>query len=378
MKDWLKRIGIVLVALAAVCGTIYVANRVFGNNTPKELPIPSPEVDNSGEIKKEELPTDNVEDYKNVKGKVLTNLNFREEPSTDSKIIETIPGGTVVDVKSKLRNGWFKIGHNSKEGYVSGEFLTLLSEEELKQYTQVEKYDNTYAVNKEEDMLNIRKEANKGSELLTSVKSGSVLKVLAKMANGWYKVEGNAIIGYVNGDYIKILSAEEYNTYSTKDNNLINPEENLIATYTSKSSYNENSRLNMHIAADYMNGIIVKPGETYSHLNVVHSGNDDKYVESTIFVGDGKVGTGKGGGICQTSSTLYAAIVSAKEKGINTGLNVTAQAPHSGTVNYVPRKYEATVNSGTQDFCFRNMNDYSIKIVTKYEHNTLTVSIYKV
>ena len=84
-----------------------------------------------------------------------------------------------------------------------------------------------------------------------------------------------------------------------------------------------------------------------------------------------------GGGICQTSSTTYAAIASAEEKGIKTGLNVTAQAPHSGKVNYVPRKYEATVSSGSQDFCFRNCNDYSIKIVTSYNYNTLTVTIYK-
>ena len=61
-----------------------------------------------------------------------------------------------------------------------------------------------------------------------------------------------------------------------------------------------------------------------------------------------------------------------------TGLNVTAQAPHSGSVTYVPRKYEATVASGSQDFCFRNCNDYSIKIVTSYNHNTLKVTLYKI
>ena len=134
----------------------------------------------------------------------------------------------------------------------------------------------------------------------------------------------------------------------------------------------------MHLAADYQNGVIVKPGETYSHLKVVHpEGVENIYVDSTIFVGNGQTAQASGGGICQTSSTTYAAIASAEEKGIKTGLNVTAQAPHSGKVNYVPRKYEATVSSGSQDFCFRNCNDYSIKIVTSYDYNTLTVTIYK-
>ena len=107
-------------------------------------------------------------------------------------------------------------------------------------------------------------------------------------------------------------------------------------------------------------------------------GEENKYVASTIFVNNGQTAQASGGGICQTSSTLYAAIASAKEKGIITGFNVSAQAPHSGKVNYVPRKYEATVSSGTQDFCFRNCNEYSVKIVTNYEYNTLTITIYKV
>jgi len=90
------------------------------------------------------------------------------------------------------------------------------------------------------------------------------------MANGWYYVEGNLVEGYVSGEYIKILSQEEYTNYSSKDNNLLNPNENIIATYTSTSTYNEKSRYNMHLAADYINGTIVSPGESYSHLATIH------------------------------------------------------------------------------------------------------------
>ena len=75
---------------------------------------------------------------------------------------------------------------------------------------------------------------------------------------------------------------------------------------------------------------------------------------------------------------MFQGVEEEEVKRIKTGLNVTAQAPHSGKVNYVPRKYEATVSSGSQDFCFRNCNDYSIKIATSYNYNTLTVTIYKV
>ncbi len=266
-----------------------------------------------------------------------------------------------------------------KNGYVSGEYIDLLTEEEKAEYTVVQSFDNTYAAVSNDTSLNIRSMPNTKSDILTTVKSGGVLRVYAKMQNNWYKVEGNTIYGYVSGDYIKVLTEDEYNSYSSTTNNLLDPNKNIIATYTSTSTYNKNSRYNMHLAADYENGVVIAPGESYSQLKVVHpEGVENIYVDSTIFLGNGQTGIGSGGGICQTSSTTYAAIASAEDNGVKTGLNVTAQAPHSGRVNYVPRKYEATVSSGVQDFCFRNCNSYSVKIVTTYDYNTLTVTFYKI
>ncbi|MGN1012462.1 MAG: VanW family protein [Clostridia bacterium] len=375
MKELLKRIVIVLLFLIVIC---LVFNYFI---TKKQESIER----NDSVIKEEQQEeekqtisqTDEIESYSDSKARCTTSLNFRKSPSTDSEVIEILPKGTILNVISKIRNGWYKVELNEKIGYVSGDYIKFLSDEEKMEITELEVYSNTFA--KTNTSLNIRERANKESSILTNVKNESILKVLSKMQNGWYKVEGNAIYGYVSGEYITLLSNEEYSLYSSDTNNMLEPNENIIATYTSTSTYNQNSRYNMHLAADYMNGTSVAPGETYSHLNVVHpKGEENKYVESTIFVNNGQTAQASGGGICQTSSTTYAAIVSAKEKGINTGLNVTAQAPHSGKVNYVPRKYEATVNSGTQDFCFRNCNNYSIKIVTSYNYNTLTVTIYKI
>lgn len=375
MKELLKRIVIVLLFLIVIC---LVFNYFI---TKKQESIERNDSVIKNEQQEEEKQTisqtDEIESYSDSKARCTTSLNFRKSPSTDSEVIEILPKETILNVISKIRNGWYKVELNEKIGYVSGDYIKFSSDEEKMEITELEVYSNTFA--KTNTSLNIRERANKESSILTNVKNESILKVLSKMQNGWYKVEGNAIYGYVSGEYITLLSNEEYSLYSSDTNNMLEPNENIIATYTSTSTYNQNSRYNMHLAADYMNGIIVAPGETYSHLNVVHpKGEENKYVESTIFVNNGQTAQASGGGICQTSSTTYAAIVSAKEKGINTGLNVTAQAPHSGKVNYVPRKYEATVNSGTQDFCFRNCNNYSIKIVTSYNYNTLTVTIYKI
>ncbi len=380
MRDGLKRMLIVGTLLILVILILYFA--ISNYSKPEEINNSTNneqynEVTNQEESV--ELPTDVVKNYTSSKARTNTNLNFREDSNTESKIISTISKNTVVDVISKLRNGWYKVKYQETIGYVSGEYIQILTEEEMNQITAEEEYTNTYAIVNIDDVLNIREQANINSQRLTYVKPQSILKVFSKMKNGWYKVEGNAYVGYVSNEYIKILSKEEYEALAPTKNNMVDSSRNLIATYTSKSSYNENSRYNMHLAADYINGTIVKPGETYSHLAVVHpKGVENKYVDSTIFVGDGKVAQGNGGGICQTSSTTYAAIASARDKGIDTGLNVTQQAPHSGKVNYVPRKYEATVSTGSIDFCFRNINSYSIKIEAIYNYNTLTINIYKI
>lgn len=377
MKDVFKRIIIIALFLFLICGTIYIANKKINE---KNEEVSNINVQNTTVVEnKIEEPKKDYEELDNIKARTISNLNLREEPNETSNIILTIPEGDILELQIKYDSGWYKVNYNQNNGYVSGEYIKVLTEEEISEITVDRTYENTYAVVSVNDSLNIRQRANKEASALTHVKPGSILKVYEKMQNNWYKVEGNTIEGYVSGEYIKILTDEEYKAYSSDTNNLLNPSENIIATYTSTSTYNKNSRYNMHLAADYQNGVIIAPGESYSHLKVVHpEGVENIYVDSTIFVGNGKTAQASGGGICQTSSTTYAAIASAEEKGIKTGLNVTAQAPHSGKVNYVPRKYEATVSSGSQDFCFRNCNDYSIKIVTSYNYNTLTVTIYKV
>ena len=376
MKDVLRRLVIIALFLLLVCGGIFIANeklKYLDENEPNINIQNTTVVENKLEEQKKDY-----EELNNIKAKTNSNLNLRDEPNESGSIILTIPEDDILELQVMYNNGWYKVLYNQNSGYVSGEYVSVLTDEEVSEITVDVTYDNTYAIVNVNDSLNIRAKANKEATSLTYVKAGSILRVYEKMQNNWYKVEGNAIEGYVSGEYIKILTEQEYESYSSKINNLLDPDKNIIATYTSTSTYNKNSRYNMHLAADYQNGVTIRPGETYSHLKVVHpEGVENIYVDSTVFVGNGQTAQASGGGICQTSSTTYAAIASAEEKGINTGLNVTAQAPHSGKVNYVPRKYEATVSSGSQDFCFRNCNDYSIKIVTSYNYNTLTVTIYK-
>ena len=382
MKDILKRILIVGIFLICIIGVLqYFSKKIekernTGDINPEEV-TSELEVQKSEEPVVIELETDEIELYDNSKARVNTTLNFRKEPNIESESMMQLQPEDLVDVKAKIRNGWYRVEYESKSGYLSGEYISILSEEEMKEITIAETYNKeVYAVTTVE--LNIRKRANKQAEYNSIVLPGSILRVYQRMANDWYKVEGNTVEGFVSGEYIKLLSDEEYKSYSSDENNMLKPESNIIATYTAKGSYNENSRFNMHKAADYINGTIVEPGKSYSHLHTIHpNGGGEGYLVSTVFV-DGTVTKDTGGGICLTSSTLHAAIASAEEKGIHTGLVISAQKEHSIPVGYVPRRFEATVAMWSQDFSFRNCNDYSIRIDASYNGNTLTINVVRI
>ena len=374
MKDFLKRFIIVIIFLLGVMAALILANLYMQNkeNKPTEN-----KVEEQQALPVEEKETDEIETYKETYGVNTANLNLRDFPSLDGKVLEVIPNNSNLNVLAKIRNGWYKVSYGNNTGYVSGDYLKVLTDEEKKEII-AEKVYSTDTFAKTQDSLNIRARANVNSDIVTTLNSGSVVKVMEKMQNGWYKVEGNLKVGYVDGQYVKVLSQEEYNALSSDTNNMLKPDQNIIATYTATSSYGESSRYNMHVAADYINGTIVEPGHTYSHLATIFpDGKENKYVDSYVQV-NGKVEMGNGGGVCMSSSVLYASIVSAQEQGVNTGLIVTMRKPHTNPVKYVPVKYEATVAGPTLDFSFRNVNPYSIRLEASYNYNTLTITIYKV
>ena len=61
-----------------------------------------------------------------------------------------------------------------------------------------------------------------------------------------------------------------------------------------------------------------------------------------------------GGGICQVSSTLFAAV-------LHTDLEIVTRANHSMPVSYLPMGMDATVSWGGPEFKFKNNFSYPIK-----------------
>ena len=75
-----------------------------------------------------------------------------------------------------------------------------------------------------------------------------------------------------------------------------------------------------------------------------------------------------GGGICQTSSTLYAACLYAN-------LEITERHNHSFASSYIGLGMDATVSWGGPDYQFTNNTPYPIKVVGSYANGKVTMSI---
>ena len=155
-------------------------------------------------------------------------------------------------------------------------------------------------------------------------------------------------------------------TFTNKAAN-VNPG-NVIGIYATKYDAKIPRANNVAVAASRINGVVVKKGEDFSfNATILPRTTANGYVNAPIFINK-KHGMGIGGGVCQVSSTLYAAMLSA-------GLPATERHPHSLKVPYIPEGMDATIAGNTLDLRFTNTFDYAIVIGAVADNGTLTVSI---
>ena len=147
----------------------------------------------------------------------------------------------------------------------------------------------------------------------------------------------------------------------------------LLGEGTTNVSGSSARKHNVKLSAQACNGVILMPGEVFSYNNTTGSRSASKgYLAAPVYSGDASVDE-VGGGICQTSSTIYYAV-------LHTNLKIVERRAHRFNTGYVPEGMDATVYFGQTDFRFENSTDYPIKIVTSsYDQGgkrKLNVKIY--
>lgn len=144
--------------------------------------------------------------------------------------------------------------------------------------------------------------------------------------------------------------------------------QNVIGSCTTYYETGVPRATNVKLAAQRVNGVVVQPGGSFSFSStVLPRTSANGYVNAPIFI-SGKHGTGIGGGICQVSSTLYAAMVSA-------GLPATERHAHSLPVDYLPQGLDATIAGNSLDLKFNNTFSQPLLIQASADGGVLTVTL---
>ena len=125
---------------------------------------------------------------------------------------------------------------------------------------------------------------------------------------------------------------------------------------------------NVKLSAKSINGIVLNSGDTFSYNQTVGQRTEARgYKPAPAYV-KGETVDEVGGGICQTSSTLYLAC-------LMSNLEITERYAHRYIPAYISPGMDATVSWGGPDYKFTNDTLYPIKIVTSYSGGYLTVKI---
>ncbi|KIV75249.1 N-acetylmuramoyl-L-alanine amidase [Bacillus mycoides] len=141
-------------------------------------------------------------------------LHVRAGSSTSHDIISRVYNGQTLNVIGE-ENGWFKINHNGKTGYVSGEFVSKNGE---KTNNNVSTGGNNKVT---ADVLRVRTAPNTSSSVSGRVYEGQTLNVIGQ-ENGWVKINHNGKVGYVSGEFVSSVSSNAGSS-NNNTNNTVKP-----------------------------------------------------------------------------------------------------------------------------------------------------------
>ena len=143
-----------------------------------------------------------------------------------------------------------------------------------------------------------------------------------------------------------------------------------ISTFTTDMGTSSSNRIhNVQLMAQYIDGTVIKPGDTFSFNDRVGPRTVERgFREGQMIIGSLLL-PAIGGGVCQTATTLF-------NNAFELGLPIVERHNHSFYISHYPMGRDATVSWGGPDFVFKNDLRTGILIKTRYTSSTLTFSFY--
>lgn len=125
---------------------------------------------------------------------------------------------------------------------------------------------------------------------------------------------------------------------------------------------------NIELSAEAINNIILGVGDVFSFNTTVGPSDEAHGYQPAEEIVNKKLVMGIGGGICQTSSTLFNAVDSL-------GVGYVEKHHHSLSVGYVPKGRDATVSYGGKDFRFENTTGVPLLLKAVMGNGSLTIEV---
>ena len=126
---------------------------------------------------------------------------------------------------------------------------------------------------------------------------------------------------------------------------------------------------NVKLSASTINGYVLNCGEVFSYNGTVGQRTAARGYQAAPAYVKGETVDEIGGGICQTSSTLYLAC-------LRSNLEIVQRYAHRYAPAYITWGLDATVSWGGPDYVFKNNTKYPIKVVAGYANGVCTCEIW--
>lgn len=191
--------------------------------------------------------------------------------------------------------------------------------------------------------------------------SGRDMKMLASKA----KIEKELKKDNFNIDLVVNLKEAQFKASDLKGI------DTLLGAYSTNYGGAVGRNYNIEKSARDTNGIVLKPGEEFSFNGITGEKTLATGYKVAPVIESGQLVPGIGGGVCQTSSTIFnAALLS--------GMEITTRRNHTIPSDYVDLGRDATVVDGNpgQDFKFKNPFKHNVYIKNYTLNGKLHSQIY--
>lgn len=123
----------------------------------------------------------------------------------------------------------------------------------------------------------------------------------------------------------------------------------------------ENKVTNIRLACEKINGILVRPGETFSFWRTIGPTSKKKGYKEGLIISKSRLTSGYGGGLCQMANMIHWLV-------LNSPLTVTELHHHSDALfpderRRVPFGTGTSVNYNYIDYRFKNETDQTVQIL---------------